>query len=227
MKVIFFVKLLTDREVPNIRKAFTNNSSADTKLSKIQLSKMIPLGGFLSRLLDPLLKTGFPLIKNVIKSSAKSVLIPLRLTAAASAADAGIHKKDIRIRNNNFENFKWRNEWYNENCSSTWNSNILLNGVTKTVQNEVKEQKGGFLSILLGTLAASLLGNLLTGKGIYRAGKGKGINTAGEGIVRAAYGRPSSSALHNNKTGFLILPHPLTNFEIQKMVFFHKIICKK
>ena len=50
---------------------------------------------------------------------------------------------------------------------------LLLKGVTETVQNEVKEQKGGFLSMLLGTLGASLLGNLLTGKGIYRAGKGK------------------------------------------------------
>ena len=67
-------------------------------------------------------------------------------------------------------------------------SGLLLKGGTETVQKEVKEQKGGFLSILLGTLGASLLGNLLTGKGIYRAGKGKGINRAGEGIVRAGYG---------------------------------------
>ena len=67
-------------------------------------------------------------------------------------------------------------------------SGLLLKAVTETVQNEVKEQKGGFLSMLLGTLGASLLGNLLTGKGIYRAGKGKGINRAGEGIVRAGYG---------------------------------------
>ena len=67
------------------------------------------------------------------------------------------------------------------------NSSLLIEGVTKTVQNEVKEQKGGLLSMLLGTLGASLLGNLLTGKGIYRAGKGKGINRAGEGVVRAGY----------------------------------------
>ena len=67
-------------------------------------------------------------------------------------------------------------------------SNILLKGVTETVENELKEQKGGFLSMLLGTLGASLLGNLLTGKGIYRAGKGKGIDRGGEGIVRAGYG---------------------------------------
>ena len=67
-------------------------------------------------------------------------------------------------------------------------SNLLLKGVTETVQNEVQEQKGGFVSMLLGILGASLLGNLLTGKGIYRAGKGKGVNSAGEGIVRAGYG---------------------------------------
>ena len=66
-------------------------------------------------------------------------------------------------------------------------SGLLIEGITKTVQNEVKEQKGGFLSMLLGTLGASLLGNLLTGKGIYRAGKGREINRAGEGIVRAGY----------------------------------------
>ena len=65
---------------------------------------------------------------------------------------------------------------------------MLLEGVTKTVQNELKEQKGGLLSMLLGTLGASLLGNLLTGKGIHRAGKGKGIRRAGEGIVRAGEG---------------------------------------
>ena len=65
------------------------------------------------------------------------------------------------------------------------NSNILLKRVTKTIKNETKEQKGGFLSMLLGTLGASLLGYLLTGKGIVRAGsgnkKGKGIVTVGTG----------------------------------------------
>ena len=85
--------LLTNRQVSNLRKAFANNSSADIKLSKTQLSKMIQSGGFLSRLLGPLLKTGLPLIKNVIKPIAKSVLIPLGLNAAASTADTGIHKK--------------------------------------------------------------------------------------------------------------------------------------
>ena len=85
--------LLTDRQVSSIRKAFANNSSADIKFSKTQLSKMIQSGGFLGKLLGPLLKTGLPLIKSVIKPLAKRVLIPLGLTAAASAADAEIHKK--------------------------------------------------------------------------------------------------------------------------------------
>ena len=85
--------LLTNRQVENFRKAFVNKSSTNINLSKTQLSKMIQSGGFLGRLLSPLLKTGLPLIKNVIKPLAKSVLIPLGLTAAASPTDAGIHKK--------------------------------------------------------------------------------------------------------------------------------------
>ena len=85
--------LLTNRQVSNLRKAFASNSSTDIKFSKTQLSKMIQSGGFLGKLLGPLLKTGLPLIKSVITPLAKSVLIPLGLTAAASAVDAGIHKK--------------------------------------------------------------------------------------------------------------------------------------
>ena len=85
--------LLTNRQVANLRKAFANYLSADIKLSKTQLSRRIQSGGFLDRLLGPVLKTGLPLIKNVIKSLAKSNLIPLGLTAAASAVDVGIHKK--------------------------------------------------------------------------------------------------------------------------------------
>ena len=180
--------LLTDREASNVRKSFANNSSADTKLSKIQLLKVIQSGGFLSRLLGPLLKTGLPLIKNVIKPLAKS--IHLGLTAAASAADVGIHKKILESGHNNTTLKISNNEMEDiiEIVQGLENSGLLLKGVTETVQNEVKEQKGEFLSMLLGILGAGLLGNLLTGKGIYRAGKGKGINRAGEGIVRAGYG---------------------------------------
>ena len=85
--------LLTNRQVANLRKTFAKNTSTDIKLSKTLLSKMIQSGGFLGKLLGPLLKTGLPLMKSVIKPLAKSVLAPLGLTAAASAADVGIHKK--------------------------------------------------------------------------------------------------------------------------------------
>ena len=90
-------RLLTNKQVANLGKAFANHSSANIKLSKTQLSKMIQSGEFLGRLLGPLLKIRLTLITNVIKPLAKSVLIPLGLTAAASAADAGIRKKNLRI----------------------------------------------------------------------------------------------------------------------------------
>ena len=184
--------LLTNRQVSNLRKAFTNYLSADIKSSKIQLSKMIQSGGFLGRLRGPLLKTGLPLTKNVIKPLAKSVLIPLGLTAAASAADAEIHKNILGSENTTtliISNDE-RND-INKIVKSLKDSGLLLKGVTETVQNEVKEQKGGF-SILLGTLGTSFLGNILTGHGINRAGKGRGINRAGEGVLRAGYGSHSS-----------------------------------
>ena len=163
--------LLTNRQFASPRKAFANNSSADIKLLKGQLSKMIQSGEFLGRLLSPLLKTGLPLIKNVIKPLARSVLILLGLTVAASAADAGIHKNVLGSGN-----------------TILIISNNEMDDIIKivksledseTVQNEVKEQKGGFLSMLLGTLGPSLLGNIFTGQG---------INRADEGFIRAGYG---------------------------------------
>ena len=93
--------LLPNRQVSSLRKAFAKNTSTDIKLSKTQLSKMMQYGGFLGKILGPLLRTGLPLIKRVIKPLAKSVLVPLRLAAAASAADAGIHKKILRSGHNN------------------------------------------------------------------------------------------------------------------------------
>ena len=192
--------LLTNRQVLNLRKAFSNHLSANVKFSKTQLSKMIQSGGFLGRLLGPFLKTGLPLIKNVIKPLAKSVLIPLGLTVAASAADAGIHNKILgsghcrsssALHNNNAILIKSNNEIEEiikivKFLEDFW---LLLEGVTEIVQNKVKEQKGRFLSMLLGTLGASLLGNLLTGWGVNRAGKGSGISRAGEGILRVDYGK--------------------------------------
>ena len=86
--------LLTTRQKKKKRNAFNNDTSTNVKLSKAQINKIIQSDGFLGKLFGPLLKTGLPLIKNVIKPLAKSVLIPLGITAAASAADAGIHKKN-------------------------------------------------------------------------------------------------------------------------------------
>ena len=89
--------LLTTRQRAKLRNAFEINMPTDIKLSKAQISKLIQSGGFLSKLLGPLLKTGLPLIKNVIKPLAKSVLILLGLTAAVSAADAGIQKRYLAL----------------------------------------------------------------------------------------------------------------------------------
>ena len=117
---------------------------------------------------------------------AKNVLAPLGITAAASGIDAGIQKKmhgsgtiALIISNKEMNDMT-------KIVQALEDSNILLKGVTKTIENETKEQKGGFLSMLLGTLGASLLGNLLTGKGIVRAGSG---NKKGKGIVRAGTGK--------------------------------------
>ena len=117
---------------------------------------------------------------------AKNILAPLGITAATSATDAGIQKKihisittTLIISNEEMKDIM-------KIIQALEDSNILLKGVTKTIKNETKEQKGGFLSMLLGTLGASLLGNLLTGKGIVRAGSG---NKKGKGIVRAGTGK--------------------------------------
>ena len=79
--------------------------------------------------------------------------------------------------------------------------NILLKGVTETIKNETREQKEGFLGSLVGTIRSILLGNLLSGRGIVRAGSG---NKKGKRIIRADYG---------NEWDFLMLPHALTNFK--------------
>ena len=132
--------LLTYRQVSNLRKAFANYLWAYIKLTKLQLSKMIQSGGFLGRLLGPLLKTVLPLIKNVTKRLAKNVLIPLGSTTAASAVDAGIHKK-ILGSGNTTTLIIWDDEINDiiKIVKSVEDSGLLLKGVTETVQNEVKE----------------------------------------------------------------------------------------
>ena len=98
--------LLTNRQVSSLRKAFAYNLSTDTKLSKTQLSKMIQSGRFLSKFLGPILKTGSLLMKKLFQSLAQGVLIPLGLIAVTLVADAGVHKKNIRIRIYNTNNIK-------------------------------------------------------------------------------------------------------------------------
>ena len=123
---------------------------------------------------------------------AKNVLAPLGITAALSAVDAGIQRKNKKKTKKKHGTVTTTLIISNEEMNDIMTidealeySNILIKGVTKTIKNETREQKGGFLSMLLGTLGASLLENLSTGKGIVRAGsgnkKGKGIVTAGTG----------------------------------------------
>ena len=165
-----------------LRNAFNNNMSTNLKLSKAQISKLIQSGGFLgsllSKLAGTLMKVAIPLAKNV--------LALLGITAAASAIDAGIQKK---IHGSGTTTLIISNKEMNDIMKivqALEDSNILLKGVTKTIKNETKEQKGEFLSMLLGTLGASLLGNLLAGKEIVKACSG---NNKGKGIVRAGYGK--------------------------------------
>ena len=158
--------LLTTRQKAKLRNAFDNNMSTDLKLSRAQISKILKSGGFLgsllSKLAGPLMKVAIPL--------RKSVLAPLGITAAVSAIDAGIQKK---IHGFGTTTLIISNEEMNDIMKivqALEDSNILLKGVTKTIKNETQEQKGGFLSMLLGTSGASLLGNVSAGKGIVRAG---------------------------------------------------------
>ena len=176
--------LLTTRQNTKVRMAINNNSAIDIKLSKAQIKKLIQSGGFLGKLLSklagPLMKVALPLAKNV--------LAPLGLTAAMSAIDGSIQKKihgsgvKLIIEQKDMNDIM-------KIIEALENSGVLLIGVSKMIENETKDQRGGFLSMSLGTLGASLLGNLLTG--------GKGIMRAGDGIVRAGEGNLVSGSKKN------------------------------
>ena len=188
--------MLTTRQNTKLHNTINNNLATNIKLSKAQIKKLIQSGGFLGKLLSklagPLMKVAMPLAKNVLAS--------LGLTAAMSAIDGSIQKK---IHGSGVKLIIQQEDMNDiiKIIKALENSGILLKGVTKTIKNETKEQRGGFLSMLLGTLGASLLGNLLTGKGMMRAGKV--IVRAGEGAKK----KPLNS----------LLPfHPLTNIEINE-----------
>ena len=122
-------------------------------------------------------------MKNVIQTLAKSVLIPLGSTAAASAADAGIHKKILGFGTTPLIISDEEMKDIMKIVKSLEDSRLLLKGVSEAIQNEAKERKGGFLSMLLGALGAIFLGNMLAGKR---------MNRAGYGITRAGYGSKGS-----------------------------------
>ena len=182
--------LLTTRQTTRLRNAIENNMSTDIKLGKAQISKIIQSGRFLCKLLGLLLKTGLALLKSVIKS-----LGLLGLTAASSAIDAGIQKKIYS--SSGTTTLVISNEEVNDimkTVQALENSSILLNRVTKTIKNRPKSQSGGSLSMLLETLGASLLGDLLTKKL-----SGKGTVRAVEGTIRAGEGIKKNS---NSTTSF-------------------------
>ena len=161
--------LLTTRQTTKLKNAIENNMSTDIKLSKAQISKIIQFGGFLGKLLSPLLKTGLPLLKSVIK--------PLGLLGL-TAIDGGIQEKIYS--GSGITTFVISNKEMNDIIKivqALEDSGILLRGVTKTIKDETKEQKGGVLSMLLGISSVSLFGDLLTknvsGKENVRSKKNK------------------------------------------------------
>ena len=170
--------LLKTRQSTKLRNAINNNLATGIKFSKAQIKILIESGGFLGKLLS---KLAGPLMK-VVLQLAKNILAPLGLTAAMSAIDESIQKKvhgsgiKLIIEQEDMNDIM-------KIIKALENSGILLKGVSKTTENETKEQRGGFLSMLLGTLGASLLGNFLTG--------GKGIMRAGDGMIRAGEGSGS------------------------------------
>ena len=192
---LLYKLLLTTRQNTKLRNAINKNLATDIKLSKAQIKKLIQSGGFLGKLLSklagPLTKVALPLAKNV--------LALLGFTVSMSAIDGSIQKKihgsgiKLVIEEEDMNNII-------KIIEVLENSGILLKGVSKTIENETKEQRG-FLSMLLGNLGASLFGNLLTGKGIMRAG---------DGIVRAGSGSKKK------KLNSLLPFHPLTNIEISE-----------
>ena len=137
--------LLTNAQVPRVLKAFVNNSSANKKLSKTQLHKIGQSGGFLGRLLGPLLKTSLPLIGKVLKPLAKCILIPLGLTAAASATNKAIHKKTFGSGHSSYLELRMitliiSNEEMNDIMKIVKSLGLLLKDFSKTIKNKAKEQ---------------------------------------------------------------------------------------
>ena len=168
-----------------------NNTSTDIKLSQAQINEIIEEGGNLGKLLMSFLPK---LIKPAI-SIGKNILSPLGLSGAMSATDPAIQKKMYGSGNMTLIIFNTDMKDLIKIVTALEEHDILLKAINKKIKNETKEQRRGFLSMLLGTLGASLLGNLLTGQGLYRTGQG--LYRTGQRLKKK-----------------LIPFHPLTNFEI-------------
>ena len=144
MNIFSHKLLLTNRQVSRLRIDFANNLSTDIKLSKTQLHNIGQSGKFLDRLLDPLLKTKFPLIGSVLKSFAKSVLVPLGLTAVVSAIDVAIHKEMFRsgmtiliISNKEMNDIT-------KVVRSLEESGVFIKGVSERIKMKQKNKKADF-----------------------------------------------------------------------------------
>ena len=181
--------VLTNGKIESFCKTFTYDLSANMKLSKKHFSKKIHVGEFPGTNIGTLMKAGLPLIKNIIKPLAKSLPVPLRLTAAAPPPDASFlqiilvsrttpltisnkEKEDIKKIIRYFEEFDLLIHWY-------WL--LILIHVSKRIKNETSEEKGGFLGTLLCRLDISLLVIVLTRKGVIKTGEG--VIQAGERTI--------------------------------------------
>ena len=140
-------------QVSEICKAFANGTSTNKILSKYQLDDIWQSEGFLGRLLAPLLKTGLPLMKNVLQPLAKNILIQLGLTA--------IDKKMFGLGTATLISAKEDLNDIMKIIKSLKEFGLLIKGVSKTIKNEVKQQKGRFIKMLLDTFGASLTRNML------------------------------------------------------------------
>ena len=165
-------QLLTNTQDSKLFKPFANIFSANIKLSKTLLNKIRQMRGYLSRLLWPVPKTGLSLTKHVLKPIAKNYFNTIRLyNSSISNRCSNSQKKYLGLPQ---ENYQISNEEINDITrivKSFKESGLLVTRMSETIENEAKEQKGGYLEMLLSTLGASILGNLLTGKSTIRAGE--------------------------------------------------------
>ena len=159
---------LTQKQMEKLIKKIENNMSTDIKSSKVQINKIIKEGADLGRLLMSFLPK---LIKPEI-SIAKNILAPLGLSPAMSATDTAIQKKMYGLRNTTLIISNDDMKDLIKIVTLLEEHDVLLKRTSKTIKNKTKKQEVGFLSMLLRTLIASLLGNLFTGKGLYRTRQG-------------------------------------------------------